>query len=185
VAGFVGGSTLTFFWPLLFYLNMRAGSWAQNRRTPVEDPAAVTDQTISALAWGSTFAVGAILNSLLVGLTVYVLLRLLYQRTRRQRWLISDNTLRSTSARSAFTVNAPRNRLNEHGEPDLTRRRHRRPHPAMILPFAVVLLAIALMPFINLHWWERHFPKVAKGLGAVTTIYYVFAFAMNNTGTDG
>jgi Na+/H+ antiporter NhaD/arsenite permease-like protein len=47
------------------------------------------------------------------------------------------------------------------------------PHPVMILPFAVMLLAIALMPFINLHWWERHFPKVAVSLGAVTTIYYV------------
>lgn len=56
VAGFIGGSTLTFFWPLLFYLNMRAGSWARNKRTPVEDPAAVTEQTINALAWGSTFA---------------------------------------------------------------------------------------------------------------------------------
>lgn len=48
------------------------------------------------------------------------------------------------------------------------------PHPAMILPFVLMLLAIALMPFINLHWWERHFPKVAVALGAVTTIYYVF-----------
>src|SRR5688500_19434416 len=48
------------------------------------------------------------------------------------------------------------------------------PHPAMILPFALMLLAIALMPFINPHWWERHFPKVAAGLGAVTTVYYVF-----------
>jgi Na+/H+ antiporter NhaD/arsenite permease-like protein len=47
------------------------------------------------------------------------------------------------------------------------------PHPAMILPFALMLFAIALMPFINLHWWERHFPKVAVGLGTVTTIYYV------------
>jgi Na+/H+ antiporter NhaD/arsenite permease-like protein len=48
------------------------------------------------------------------------------------------------------------------------------PHPAMILPFALMLLSIALMPFVNLHWWERHFPKVAVGLGSVTTIYYVF-----------
>jgi Na+/H+ antiporter NhaD/arsenite permease-like protein len=48
------------------------------------------------------------------------------------------------------------------------------PHPAMILPFALMLLAIALMPFIHLHWWERNFPKVAMGLGAITTIYYVF-----------
>jgi Na+/H+ antiporter NhaD/arsenite permease-like protein len=49
------------------------------------------------------------------------------------------------------------------------------PHPAMILPFVVMLLAIALMPFINANWWGRHFPKVAVGLGAITTIYYVFA----------
>jgi Na+/H+ antiporter NhaD/arsenite permease-like protein len=48
------------------------------------------------------------------------------------------------------------------------------PHLAMILPFVLMLLAIALMPFINLHWWERHFPKVAISLGAVTTVYYVF-----------
>ncbi|MEK7707951.1 MAG: sodium:proton antiporter [Verrucomicrobiota bacterium] len=48
------------------------------------------------------------------------------------------------------------------------------PHLLMILPFALMLLAIALMPFINLHWWERHFPKVAMGLGTVTTVYYVF-----------
>lgn len=47
------------------------------------------------------------------------------------------------------------------------------PHPAMILPFALMLMAIALMPFINAHWWERHFPKVAVGLGLVTTLYYV------------
>src|SRR5688572_17484778 len=51
------------------------------------------------------------------------------------------------------------------------------PHPVMILPFALMLLAIALMPFINLPWWERHFPKVAVGLGAVTTGYYVFFLA--------
>src|SRR4051812_22754400 len=48
------------------------------------------------------------------------------------------------------------------------------PHPAMLLPFVLMLLAIALMPFLHLHWWERHFPKVSIGLGAVTTGYYVF-----------
>jgi Na+/H+ antiporter NhaD/arsenite permease-like protein len=46
------------------------------------------------------------------------------------------------------------------------------PHPAMILPFAVMLLSIALMPFINQHWWEKHYPKVAVTLGLITTLYY-------------
>ncbi len=47
------------------------------------------------------------------------------------------------------------------------------PHPAMILPFALMLMCIALMPFIQKHWWEKHYPKVAVGLGAITAIYYV------------
>jgi hypothetical protein len=44
------------------------------------------------------------------------------------------------------------------------------PHPAMILPFVVMLLAIALMPFIHKHWWEHHYPKVAVGLGLITVV---------------
>lgn len=48
------------------------------------------------------------------------------------------------------------------------------PHPGMIAPFLIMLLAIALMPFIAKHWWERNFPKVALALGATTVAYYVF-----------
>src|SRR5580704_6542075 len=48
------------------------------------------------------------------------------------------------------------------------------PHPLMVLPFGFLLLAIALMPFISRHWWERHYPKVAVGLGLITTFYYLF-----------
>jgi Na+/H+ antiporter NhaD/arsenite permease-like protein len=47
------------------------------------------------------------------------------------------------------------------------------PHPAMILPFAALLLSIAVMPFIHKHWWEHHYPKVAVGLGLMTVVYYV------------
>ena len=43
----------------------------------------------------------------------------------------------------------------------------------MILPFALLLLAIAVMPMVHVHWWERHYPKVALALGAVTIVYYV------------
>jgi Na+/H+ antiporter NhaD/arsenite permease-like protein len=51
------------------------------------------------------------------------------------------------------------------------------PHPGMILPFALMLLAIAIMPFIHLHWWEEHFPKVAMALGGLTIAYYVFVLS--------
>jgi Na+/H+ antiporter NhaD/arsenite permease-like protein len=48
------------------------------------------------------------------------------------------------------------------------------PHPAAMLPFAALLLSIALMPFINKEWWHHHYPKVSVGLGAITTVYYIF-----------
>lgn len=48
------------------------------------------------------------------------------------------------------------------------------PGPWMMVPFAVMLLAIALMPFINPRWWEHHYPKVSVALGLFTAGYYVF-----------
>ncbi len=48
------------------------------------------------------------------------------------------------------------------------------PNPVMIIPFVLLLLAIALMPFINQHWWEHHYPHVSVGLGLITIVYYVF-----------
>jgi Na+/H+ antiporter NhaD/arsenite permease-like protein len=47
------------------------------------------------------------------------------------------------------------------------------PHPAMVTPFLLLLLAIAVVPFINKHFWERHYPKVAIGLGLIVVVYYV------------
>jgi Na+/H+ antiporter NhaD/arsenite permease-like protein len=43
----------------------------------------------------------------------------------------------------------------------------------IVLPFVILLLAIALMPFIHKHHWENHYPKVSIGLGLITTIYYL------------
>ena len=47
------------------------------------------------------------------------------------------------------------------------------PSSLMVIPFVVLLLCIALMPFIHKHHWENHYPKVAIGLGLVTAFYYV------------
>ena len=49
------------------------------------------------------------------------------------------------------------------------------PNPWMILPFGLLLGAIALAPLFFPDWWARHYPKVAYSLGAVTLIYYVFS----------
>ncbi len=47
-------------------------------------------------------------------------------------------------------------------------------NPWMILPFGLLLLAIALAPLSFPAWWSKHYPKVAFGLGAITLAYYLF-----------
>jgi len=51
----------------------------------------------------------------------------------------------------------------------------------MILPFVLMLLGIATMPFINKVWWEHHYAQVATGLGTLTVLYYLFG--LKNPGT--
>jgi Na+/H+ antiporter NhaD/arsenite permease-like protein len=45
----------------------------------------------------------------------------------------------------------------------------------LVTPFVLLLLAIAVVPFLNRHWWERNYPLVPYGLGAVVVAYYVVA----------
>jgi len=47
-------------------------------------------------------------------------------------------------------------------------------NPWMIIPFVVLLLSIAIAPFINRHWWEHNYPYVSIALGLVTVSYYIF-----------
>lgn len=44
-----------------------------------------------------------------------------------------------------------------------------------MLPFAVLLLCIAIAPLILKHHWERHYHKICAGLAAFTASYYVLA----------
>jgi Na+/H+ antiporter NhaD/arsenite permease-like protein len=44
----------------------------------------------------------------------------------------------------------------------------------MILPFTLLLGAIAVTPLLAPKWWLRHYAKIALGLGAVTAGYYIF-----------
>ncbi len=47
-------------------------------------------------------------------------------------------------------------------------------NPVMIAPFILLLLAIAVVPFISADWWGRRYPLVALILGAVSVCYYFF-----------
>jgi Na+/H+ antiporter NhaD/arsenite permease-like protein len=51
---------------------------------------------------------------------------------------------------------------------------HPAPHPLLALPFVLLLGAIAVAPFIDRHWWERHYAKVSVALGAFIAVYYLF-----------
>jgi len=43
----------------------------------------------------------------------------------------------------------------------------------MILPFALLLAAMAFLSTLAPRWWLHHYPKVALGLGTVTLFYYL------------
>ncbi len=48
--------------------------------------------------------------------------------------------------------------------------------PALIAPFAVLILLIAITPLAPRrvkHWWERWYPAVAIGLGSVVALWYL------------
>ncbi len=47
-------------------------------------------------------------------------------------------------------------------------------NPWMILPFALLLLAIAIVPFLHRRWWEKYYPHVSIGLGLLVCFYYVY-----------
>lgn len=54
------------------------------------------------------------------------------------------------------------------------------PSPWMVLPFAILLLCIALMPLLAHHFWERHYPKVSVVLGTITATYYLFGLGASH-----
>lgn len=46
----------------------------------------------------------------------------------------------------------------------------------LVIPFALLLLSIALMPFINEEFWHHHFPDFAFFLGGTMLAYYLLGF---------
>ncbi len=42
------------------------------------------------------------------------------------------------------------------------------------LPFALLLLSIAVMPLVNAHFWHKNYPYISIALGSITAVYYLF-----------
>jgi len=47
-------------------------------------------------------------------------------------------------------------------------------NPLMMLPFALLLLSIAVIPLINKEWWDKNYAIPSFGLGLIAIIYYIF-----------
>jgi Na+/H+ antiporter NhaD/arsenite permease-like protein len=48
-----------------------------------------------------------------------------------------------------------------------------------IVPFLLLLLSIAVVPFIDRNWWEKNYSLVAYSLGFIVVLYYTFS--LHNT----
>ncbi|OGL48381.1 MAG: sodium:proton antiporter [Candidatus Schekmanbacteria bacterium RIFCSPHIGHO2_02_FULL_38_11] len=61
-------------------------------------------------------------------------------------------------------------------------------NPLMIIPFALLLLSIAVVPLINKEWWDNNYTIPSLGLGIIPIIYYTFflknASRMAHTGFE-
>lgn len=66
----------------------------------------------------------------------------------------------------AFVLSAPETFGNN--SPDV--------NPLLSIPFALLLLSIAVMPFINIHFWEHHYPDFAFFLGGIMITFYLIYF---------
>src|SRR5881275_1032481 len=49
------------------------------------------------------------------------------------------------------------------------------PPPALLAPFAILLITIAIFPLVLKQHWERHYQKLCALLAATTCGYYFFA----------
>jgi uncharacterized protein (DUF2062 family) len=99
IAGFVGGATLTFFWPFLFYLNMLVGGWVLTALLML-DPALVEGARAAALLWGTAFMIGALVNSLIIGATLYVFMQSVFRAYRESGLSALHRSLRRHQGRA-------------------------------------------------------------------------------------
>src|SRR5437773_520886 len=49
------------------------------------------------------------------------------------------------------------------------------PPPALLAPFAILLITVAIFPLVLKQHWERHYQKLCALLAATTCGYYFFA----------
>lgn len=82
IAGLVGGASLTFFWAFLFYLNFSVGNFVLDINTPVQSYEELDVELIHTVNPGMSFFIGALINCIFFGGTVYLLLYIFLRNYR-------------------------------------------------------------------------------------------------------
>lgn len=82
IAGIAGGASLTFFWPFLFFLNIRMGGLLVKPDVQVDDISDINEKSMDALMWGKSFIIGMSVNIVLAGLISYIIVFFLHSRLR-------------------------------------------------------------------------------------------------------
>jgi uncharacterized protein (DUF2062 family) len=82
LAGFIGGSVLTFLLPLVLAWDTYVGWWFAPEVRTLNHLAGIQIEENSKLFYGQLGMLGAVLNSLVFGAIVYFAVLLLYQRVR-------------------------------------------------------------------------------------------------------
>lgn len=99
-------------------------------------------------------------------------------------WQVVDSQMSATAVHTQETVAADHHDAAKHdAKHDAAEHGHAKTSPPAIYsiaPFAILLLAIALLPLFHKteHWWEKNSSRflVAVSLGVVTLIYYIFLY---------
>jgi hypothetical protein len=82
-AGIIGGASLTFFWPVLFFLNARMGTFLLGLKENVDAYDPTDEKKMSVLIGSQAFAVGTAANVVIAGLVAYIGILLILLLARR------------------------------------------------------------------------------------------------------
>lgn len=79
-AAFLGGFSLAFMWPVLFFLNIQTGALFIAPEVPLRDLADAYSAGGQALLWGKTFLIGSVINGVATSVATYFLFLALYRK---------------------------------------------------------------------------------------------------------
>lgn len=82
-AGIIGGASLTPFWLVLFFLNVRMGDFLLGRKPEIGDPSEVTDKMVNSMVLGKAFILGSMANMIIAGLVSYAIMLVVLVMMRR------------------------------------------------------------------------------------------------------